>query len=184
MSMPYDAPPDWLDRELVLSFFWRFSVFECALKRSGFLLPGSNHAAQPDWSKFGMSIRGRFEAVRANGFQEALRKLKETSPRRQVFRDGQLGWEPIKRQDSESEEEFVLRLLKTVRNNLFHGGKYPDGPIDEVARDKEILRAALGVLEGCYELHPGVAHWVKEAEEAGITSPSSQPPEAPAELKH
>ena len=26
-----------------------------------------------------------------------------------------------------------------------------------------ILRAALSVLEGCYERHPGVARWVKEA---------------------
>jgi hypothetical protein len=163
MSMPYDAPPDWLDRELVLGFFWKFSVFECALKREGFVQAGRNDAAQPDWSGFGKLISGRFGEVRAKGFQAALRTLKEASPRRQVVRGGQLAWERVERQGAESEEEFVLRLVRTARNNLFHGGKYPDGPIEEVARDKAILRAALGVLEGCYELHPGVARWVKEA---------------------
>ncbi|HNT86793.1 MAG TPA: hypothetical protein PKL84_02915, partial [Candidatus Hydrogenedentes bacterium] len=93
----------------------------------------------------------------------ALGNLKSASPRRQVVRDGRLAWEQIGRGNAECEEEFVLRLVRTARNNLFHGGKYPDGPIDEVARDKAILRAALGVLDGCYRLHPGVARWVREA---------------------
>jgi hypothetical protein len=163
MSMPYDAPPDWLDRELVLGFFWKFSVFECALKREGFLRLGQNDAAQPDWNGFAEAIRGRFGEVRAEEFQDAVRTLKDASPRRQVVRDGRLGWESIQPRDAEPEEKFVLRLVRTARNNLFHGGKYPDGPIDEVARDKAILRASLGVLEGCYELHPGVARWIWEA---------------------
>lgn len=161
--MPYDAPPNWLDRELVLEFFWKFSVFECALKREGFLQAGRNDAAQPDWSEVGKPIRGRFGEVRANGFQGALCTLIGGSPRRQIVRNGQLGWQPIQRQGGESEEEFALRLVKTARNNLFHGGKYPDGPVEEVARDKAILRAVLGVLEGCYELHSGVARRIKEA---------------------
>jgi len=89
--------------------------------------------------------------------------LKEASPRRQVVRDRQLGWESITRRVNESDEEFVLRLVKTARNNLFHGGKYPDGPAEEIARDRAILQAGLRVLEGCRELHKGVAHWVREA---------------------
>lgn len=56
-----------------------------------------------------------------------------------------------------------LLLLRTVRNNLFHGGKYPDGPVDEIPRNKAILGAALAVLEGCFELHPGVARRIEEA---------------------
>jgi hypothetical protein len=161
--MPYDAPPHGLDRDLVLTFFWKFSVFECALKREGFLRSGWNGAAEPDWDKFGKSIVGRFDDVRASGFQVAVRTLKDASPRRQVVNDGCLGWESITQRPGESEEEFVLRLVKTTRNNLFHGGKYPDGPIAEVARDQTILRAALGVLGGCYELHPDVAQRVREA---------------------
>jgi len=163
MPTPYDAPPDWIDRDLVLDFFWKFSVFECALKREGFLRDGGSDSAEPNWRKFGDSIRGRFGEVSAEGFQEAVRALTAASPCRQVVREGRLDWESLQRRPEESEEGFVLRLVRTARNNLFHGGKYPDGPIAEVARDKTILMAALRVLDGCYELHPGVAHWAQES---------------------
>lgn len=151
--MPHDPPIDKLGRKLVLEFFWRFSVFECSLKRGGFLRSGRREAAEPDWERFGKSIRGRFGEVRAKGFEAAVSTLKKASPCRQVARDGKLGWEPIAQEEGMCEEHFVLRLVRTVRNNLFHGGKYPDGPIEEVARDKAILNAALKVLEGCRELH-------------------------------
>lgn len=161
--MPYDAPPDWLDREIVLAFFWKFSVFECALKREGFLRRGRNDVAEPDWAKFGKWICGRFRDVRSSAFPDALHTLIDARPRRQIVRGAVLGWEEIQRRDEESEEEFVLRLVRAARNNLFHGGKYPDGSIEEIARDKTILEAALAVLEGCFELHPGVARWLKVA---------------------
>lgn len=166
MPMRYDAPPDSLDRDLVFNFFWKFSVFECALKREGFLqTTGQNNAAIPDWDRFGKSVAQSFGKIRAEGFQEAVRELKRASPRRQVVRDERLAWEEIVQRSDESEEQFVLRLMKTTRNNLFHGGKYPDpdGRVAEISRDKGILRAALKVLEGCYELHPGVARRIKEA---------------------
>lgn len=164
--MSYDAPPDWLDRELVLNFFWTFSVFECALKREGFLMSGWRDAVKPDWERFGKQIRGRFGEVRRDGFDSAVRTLLEASPRKQVVREGQLEWAPVDRRDGDSDEEYVLYLVKTVRNNLFHGGKYPDGSIKEVARDKKILEAALAVLRGCYELHPSIARRAREAREA------------------
>jgi len=160
--MPYDASPDPLDRDLVLDFFWKFSVFECALKRERFLRAGRNDAAEPDWSSFGRSITGRFRDVAVSGFTVAIETLEAASPQRQVVREGRLTWEAVKRQPGDSREQFVLRLAQTARNNLFHGGKYPDDRVEEVARDKAILRAALKVLEGCYELHPGVAGWAKE----------------------
>lgn len=162
--MFYDLPPDSLDRNLIHEFFWRFAVFECALKREGFLRKGKNDAAEPDWEKFGECIHGRFIAVRGvNGFFEAVDTLKAASPRRQVVRDGKLHWDVLQQRPGESEEGFVLRLVKTTRNNLFHGGKYPDGPIAEIARDKTILNAALRIIEGCYELHSGIANWVEAA---------------------
>jgi hypothetical protein len=175
--MPYDAPLDSLDRKLVLEFFWKFSVFECALKREGYLRAGLNDGAQPDWSGFGRSIRGRFREIQSRGFQDALRTLIDASPQQQVVRRGQLAWRVVQRRGEESEEEFTLRLVRTTRNNLFHGGKYPDGPVEEVARDRKILRAALGVLEGCYELHPGVARWIREGDNerrSRLASPTAE----------
>lgn len=161
--MTFRLPPDMLDRDLVLDFFWKFSVFECALKREGFLRTGRNNGAEPDWDRFGSEVQGRFAQVAAPGFAEAVAKLKLLTPQRQVVRGDKLGWDPIVQGPRESEEAYVLRLLKTARNNLFHGGKYPDGPIADVARDHVILRTALAILDGCYELHDGVKRWIDEA---------------------
>lgn len=161
--MSYDTPPNFPDQSLVFNFFWSFSVFECALKRNKFLRQGRDNAAEPDWEKFGESIRGRFSEVHTNGFSDAVEALMKLSPHKQVVKNGQLGWRKICQKPNESKEEFVLRLLRAVRNNLFHGGKYPDGPVTEVARDSKILKAALSILEGCYVLHPNIAKWENEA---------------------
>lgn len=161
--MTFKLLPTTLDRDLVLNFFWKFSVFECALKREGFLRAGKNNGAEPDWDSFGREVQGRFAQVSIPGFAEAVGELRQLAPRRQVIRDGLLGWDPIVQRDGESDEAYVLRLLKTARNNLFHGGKYPDGPIEEVAHDREILRTALVVLDGCYEIHTGVQRWIDKA---------------------
>ena len=151
----YTDASDLLDRSLLFDFFWKFSVFECALKRGGFLKSGNSDAAEPDWNKFGEAIRGRFSEISTDDFAEAVLALKELSPHKQVVISGQLNWRKICPKTDKCEEEFVLQLLRVVRNNLFHGGKYPDGPVKEVAHDKKILRAALSVLEGCIKLYPG-----------------------------
>lgn len=168
--MPYTLPPQALDRELVLDFFWKFSVFECALKRKGFLRTGPNNAAEPDWVRFGCEIQGRFSQVNLPGFKESVDRLQRLSPRRQVVRNHALGWDAVVRQAGDSEEAYVFRLLKTARNNLFHGGKYPDGPVQEIARDRDILRAASTILDGCYELHSGVRKWIDEAAEQPVAA--------------
>lgn len=85
--MTFSLPSHALDRDLVLDFFWKFSVFECALKREGFLRAGRNKGAEPDWDRFGSEVRGRFAEVADPGFGEAVRKLKALSPKRQVVRD-------------------------------------------------------------------------------------------------
>ena len=162
--MSFSLPPGALDRELVFEFFWKFSVFECALKRRSFLAKGRDGVAEADWYNFGQAITGQFATVSTPGFPDAVKELVTLAPNRQVVRSGKrLGWEPVPRKPTDSEESYTLRLLKTVRNNLFHGGKYPDGSIEEIARNREILQAALAVLDACYELHDGIRSQIDEA---------------------
>lgn len=144
------------DRDLVLDFFWKFSAFEHALKTGRYLTVGKDKTAEPDWRRFGREIRGQFGKISTPEFRRAVDKLQRIAPQRQIVREGQLGWEPVIRGKSDSEEEFTLRLLKTARNNLFHGGKYPEGPIDEIERNQDILRAALTILNGCSSIVPTV----------------------------
>ena len=164
--MSFILPPDALDRDLVFEFFWKFSVFECALKREGFLRKRkpaeAEEPAEANWTLFGEDITERFEEVETIGFAAAAAKLRELSPRKQINRNRVLGWKKPVQGQNESNAVYTLRPLTTVRNNLFHGGKYPDGDILEVSRDKEVLRAALAVLDGCYELHAGVRNRINE----------------------
>lgn len=148
--MLYDLPPEALS-ENVCKFFWKFSVFECTLKTRGFL-KGSEDYAQPDWDKFTKEIDGRFKEIRVTGFEEACRKLESKPPKRQMVKESRLGWREIKRKEGQSYDSYIIALVKTVRNNLFHGGKYPDGPVEEIERDNELIDAALVVLEGLSQL--------------------------------
>jgi hypothetical protein len=40
----------------------------------------------------------------------------------------------------------VILSVRTVRNNVFHGGKCPDGMITDPLRDEQLIRDCLGVL--------------------------------------
>lgn len=73
--MGYDLGPGALGGDLVCRFFWQFSVFECALKRQGYLREGPHGEALADWFAFQRYIRGRFSRVGRLPFKEALRLL-------------------------------------------------------------------------------------------------------------
>ena len=144
-----------LDRDLLLEFFMLFSRFEYALKRSGrYARAGRNDSAEPNWELFASDASGAWLSGQGPN-SAAVRALVSAPPRRQVFRDGALGWADPPAASAESLTD-VLRLVKTVRNNLFHGGKQPDGDIDEVSRNSTLLRASLLVLRTCVSLVPAV----------------------------
>lgn len=56
----------------------------------------------------------------------------------------------------------MLRLVRVVRNNLFHGGKYQSGPFDEIARNENLLEAAITVLSHCLALSDPVREAFEE----------------------
>lgn len=113
-------PEDNLDadlRDLIFSFFYRFSRFEFALKKAGFLkdqTPGAR--ADPGWAGF----IGQFHA----GYElsEAAKGLIEANPKREIVGpDGHsLAFKSVSA--GANELDHVVTLARTVRNNLFHGG--------------------------------------------------------------
>lgn len=145
-----------VDRDLVLQFFGLFSRFEYSLKRSGFLKTGSK--AEPNWDKYANSIQGRFGQLQDAEFQKAVAFLLKEPPKTQVVSGNNLGWSNTLRGPGEHQERYVLRLVSTVRNNLFHGGKYPHpfGPMGDVARNRDLLEGGIIVLRQCLELSDDV----------------------------
>jgi hypothetical protein len=53
--------------------------------------------------------------------------------------------------------EHALLLVRRVRNNLFHGGKFSDEVHSGRARNELLLRHSLAILHRCLDLSPSVA---------------------------
>lgn len=134
------------DAELIFRFFAVFSRYEYALKRTGFLVKNRKDATA-DWDSYANEVRGRLAASTSKALRDACVLLQDWSPRKQVVVSGTLGWESVAQGKGESEEAYVLRLVRVVRNNLFHGGKFPSGPVPEVARNGQLITSCLVVLE-------------------------------------
>src|ERR1700752_2467859 len=111
----HDLPSD-----LLLDFFVTFARFEYALKRAGYL--EKKPFASPDWRRFAEDLRGIPEENQKAILASAT-YLQAEPPKQQVVVDGALRWD--ERKPSDSQTQSVIESVKTVRNNLFHGGKFP-----------------------------------------------------------
>lgn len=128
-------------------FFW-FSRFEAALKESGFLKnEAEGSTAEPSWE--------RFTADHAHNYRstESGKKLLELAPERQVVGSGKaLIWRPVRIDDCQNELCRVVRMLKTLRNNVFHGGKSGGSGWDRPDRTTELLDAGTAEIHHLAEL--------------------------------
>ena len=149
------AAPDLLDKDLVFDFIWFYSVFECALKQEGYL-KSQKGIANADWKKFTIDIKDSFSKIEKDSFKKAIEYISENPPKQQYIQYSKLKWRNLNIKDKFSNEERVLLMVKTIRNNLFHGGKYQEGQILEVERSSELINAALEILLGCVSLHKGL----------------------------
>lgn len=164
--MSFPTYPNLMTNELVFEFMWKFSAFECAIKRLGCYRPiDKDGPVLPNWDLYANRLQAT-QAVWPPTFLEAVHALVKLAPKQQTVSNGKLGWSPVVRGAGERYASFALRLVRTVRNNLFHGGKYPDGHALEVARNKALLTAALAVLTECYELDAELQHWIYEVAQA------------------
>lgn len=154
------------DSELVLQFFVTFSRFECALKRARFVRGDGYNNALPDWPKFA-NEKGNalLEDTTDMEFIEARAFLLREPPRKQILvRSGNyMQWRDNTKQDREGDAEYLLRLVRDVRNNLFHGGKYPEEPVSgRRLRHSTLLQACLTILEKCLSLDDDVKYFFED----------------------
>jgi hypothetical protein len=170
-----NSPPDSIqaiagDEKLVFDFFTQFSRFECALKRAGFVKgsrPDGGYA-KPDWETFANELDGTLAAVTDIDFIAAKSFLLRKPPDKQMFVPPHgMRWEMNSKKAGESDAQYLLRLVGDVRNNLFHGAKYPSaegGYVDGKAlRNSNRLKACLTVLDKCRSLNASVKSHFAEA---------------------
>jgi len=131
------------DRELVFKFFTVFSLFEYALKNAGFCIPGRRNGAQPDWEDFAQRIRQQFNPNTTPELSAAVNYMLNRPVLKQVIRNNSLTFVQRKRPQHLSDVEWLSVLIRGVRNNLFHGGKFRyDRP-----RDPKLIQHSMVILE-------------------------------------
>jgi hypothetical protein len=154
------------DRMLAIQFFLFFSRFEYALKRLP-KISDKGSGVQPDWDGYAKEkFTGNGEGVnrwqriqRRADFLEAAEYLINEPPKKQVLKDGVLRWKERTKQELKLSMPELLVLVRAVRNNLVHGGKFKDGPIEETSRDEKLLRHSLIILSVCLEEDSDLRHW-------------------------
>ena len=139
--------------ELACEFFAVFSRFEFALKESGYWKTGHNAAAEPNWDKFAADVSNSFQNGQSAEVAQAVTYLLNEPPMRQIIENNSLNWRPLVFPNS-SQTHKVLLAVRTIRNNLFHGGKHT--PHSPPGRDERLVKASLTVIQRCLLLHDAV----------------------------
>ena len=148
-------------KELVLEFFAVFSRFEHALKSRGFVFNDRHDNALVDWGKFIREATPWFENPRED-VAESVNYLVNEPPYRQVMQHQSIEWERRNYPAGTPNAALILEAVKTVRNNLFHGGKH--APHSPAGRDERLIRSCLDVLYHCLDrddsLNSEYLHWL------------------------
>ena len=130
-----------IDINICMEFFIVFSRFEYCLKRAGYLYTYKNRCGA-DWYKFFTNNRDSINILLEDNV-ELFEYILKNPPKKQAIVDGQLSWKEVKEKDKIT---AINQYLRIIRNNLFHGGKFPRGPIKELARNKELLIKGKDIL--------------------------------------
>jgi hypothetical protein len=150
MGSPFDRLN--VDRQLASEFLAVFARYEFALKAAGFA-NGGNRKVEAAWDLYAKSIDGAFAQLNCPELAAATDYLINQAPKKQVLVGGKIEWRDAPPDAKKPRAEQVLLMVRRVRNNLFHGGKFlPGGD-----RDQVLVNHALVVLKACLPLNADVS---------------------------
>jgi hypothetical protein len=142
--------------DLALRFFGAFSRFEYALKVTpAFRQPG-NGEAKADWRAYATAVAPMFDLAGDPALKAACAYVTQANLRYYSVQAGQAEWRPYPLPAGITDAEKAVRLIKQIRNNLFHGGKYAHDPEGNPERDEKLVAASLVILENLLRLDEGV----------------------------
>jgi hypothetical protein len=150
-----------VEPHLAFEFIAAFSRVEYAFKAMGWIRERNRRfpIVEADWDQMVDVIKADFEANSNDVLMEATSYLVLNPPRVQCVTFGKLDWRPLVFKDGDVPLMRLVKCVKTVRNNLLHGGKY--GPDDQFQFDRStrLVASSLAVIDGIIDASPEVASW-------------------------
>jgi hypothetical protein len=137
-------------------FLGVFARSEYALKAAGFAR-GDERQAEADWDAFAQAIADDFDLSKNHNLRAAVDYLLTKPPKKQVLKNKSLQFFDAPPDKNQRRAQQVLLMVRRVRNNLFHGGKFLPVPTGDPDRDKLLIQHSLTVLRTCISLHNGVS---------------------------
>lgn len=141
--------------ELACQFMAAFSRMEYALKSTNYA-NGNENKVDPAWDRFANEIDYAFRKIEDQEIVSARTYLLKSPPRKQALDGKKLVFVTQAIDNNQSQTQQLLLMVRIVRNNLFHGGKYlPEGEL-EAGRNHLLVRHSLNILRACSKLIPVV----------------------------
>ena len=136
----------------VFEFFYVFSRFEFALKEAGYICTPrkTSDNAMPYWDGFVKDYKDKYKPdININ---DSVKYLLSNPPQKQkVYDDGQghlkTTWGDFNIDTNAPALKTLTDIVKTIRNNLFHGGKYGNKGWDNQERVSLLLKHSSTVLK-------------------------------------
>ena len=142
--------------ELAMEFMAVFSRVEYALKSTRYAV-GNDSRVDAAWDRFANDINDNFLNIQVPRLTQATNFLLSKPPRKQVLDGNRIKFIDQTVDPNQSPAQQILRFVRTVRNNLFHGGKYLPFGENEQGRNQKLVESALIVLQFCVEIDPDVS---------------------------
>ena len=144
------------NKELVYKFFYAFSCFEFALKTTSFLK--NENTANPDWDSFATLVdsNNKLAEIESADFKKGVKYFFDNPPKKQVVTNGVLDWEEYEKPKDFFNFKELLMLVRRVRNNLFHGGKFSSGLEQGSERNRDLISYGLIILNKCVDLNEDI----------------------------
>ncbi len=138
--------------ELACEFLAVFARMEYALKATRFAV-GDGGAVSANWDRFANEANRHFHAEASEDLRGAVEYLWINPPRKQVLtEDRRVKFCDFSIDQNQRKLQQLLLMVRSVRNNLFHGGKHlPDGEM-EPGRNEQLVRSSLVILRSCAQL--------------------------------
>lgn len=147
------------DLETGMNFFHFFSMFEYALKANGYTHPKTGIVKQADWEGF---VKDNQELLdvgldQNQNIRDSVNYLLSSPPKQQSRNEeGVLEWVDPVVDDNAPDRTKLVKHIRQVRNNLFHGGKFRGDYFSAPERSSDLIAHCTAIMHHLTTNHEGM----------------------------